>query len=250
MTVGVDLAAADERTALAGVEWRGGAAIVREVRLGVGDDEIIAAVERAEHTGIDCPFGWPMPFAELVAGHERGRIAGPGKGEAAAAWRRRMVYRTIDEVVRAETGLIPLSVSADRIAHAAFRVALVLTRLAEAGHPVDRTGEGTVAEVYPAACLRRWGLTHRGYKRGAGHGFLLDALRAAAPWLEMDGHEELLRASHDAFDAMIAALGARAVALGHFRRPDEKQRPVAAVEGWIALPTCDLSDLVGRLRAD
>ena len=85
------------------------------------------------------------------------------------------------------------------LAAADERAALLLTRLAAMGFPVDRTGEGTVAEMYPAACLRRWGLTHRGYKRGEGHGFLVDHLLAAAPW------------SNDAFDAVIAALGARAI---------------------------------------
>jgi hypothetical protein len=131
LTLGVDLAAADERTALAVVEWRDGGAEIQEAQLGVDDDAM----------------------------------------------------------VRAETGLIPLSVSADRIAHAAFRAALLLTRLAESGTPVDRTGEGPVAEIYPAACLRRWGLTHRGYKRGDGHGFLVDHLLAAAPWLKAGEHE-------------------------------------------------------------
>jgi predicted nuclease with RNAse H fold len=243
LTLGVDLAAADERTASAVVEWRDGVAEVREARLGVGDDAILEAVARVDHAGIDCPFGWPVPFTELVTGHADGRIALRGPQESSAQWRRRMVYRTTDEVVRAETGLIPLSVSADRIAHAAFRAALLLTRLADAGMPVDRTGDGSVAEVYPAACLRRWGLAHRGYKRGDGHGFLVDHLTAAAPWLRFGAHEELLRESHDAFDAVIAALGARAVALGHFRRPNAAERPIAAVEGWIALPTCDLGDL-------
>ncbi|MEV6841992.1 DUF429 domain-containing protein [Actinoplanes sp. NPDC051411] len=240
LTLGVDLAAADERTALAVVEWRAGAAEVRRLQLGVSDDEIVAAVAEADHAGIDAPFGWPVSFTSLVGDHARGTIALPDAGESTAQWRRRMVYRTTDEVVRAETGLIPLSVSADRIAHAAFRAALLLTRLADAGIKVDRTGEGRVAEIYPAACLRRWRLTHRGYKRGEGHGFLVDDLLAAAPWLRTGA---LIRESHDAFDAVIAALGARAVALGHFRRPTPGERPVAAVEGWIALPTCDLGDL-------
>jgi predicted nuclease with RNAse H fold len=240
LTFGVDLAAADERTAAAAVEWREGQAEVRRVRLGVGDEEIVAGVLEAGHAGIDAPFGWPVPFTEMISGRAR---AVPEPGESGAQWRRRMVFRTTDEVVRAETGLIPLSVSADRIAHAAFRAALLLTLLADAGKPVDRTGDGAVAEVYPAACLRRWGLAHRGYKRGEGHGFLVDHLQAAAPWLDLGSHEELLRASHDAFDSVIAAFGARAVALGHFRRPVGAERPAAAVEGWIALPTCDLGDL-------
>ena len=44
LTLGVDLAAADERTALAMVEWRAGKAEVRRLRVGVSDDEIIEAV--------------------------------------------------------------------------------------------------------------------------------------------------------------------------------------------------------------
>jgi hypothetical protein len=66
--------------------------------------------------------------------------------------------------VLAEAGVNPLSVSADRIAHAAFRCAGLLARLAALGEPVDRAGSGVVVEVYPAAALRRLGLTHRGYK--------------------------------------------------------------------------------------
>jgi hypothetical protein len=102
--------------------------------------------------------------------------------------------------------------------------------------------------MYPAACLRRWGLTHRGYKRGEGHNFLVDQLLVAAPWLRMGDHDTLVRESHDAFDAVIAALGARAVALGHFRRPTAEERPIAAVEGWIALPTCELVELLGTFE--
>lgn len=156
LTLGVDLAAADERTALAVVEWRDGEAEVRRLQLGVSDDEIVAAVLAADHSGIDAPFGWPVPFISLIGEHARGSIALPEASPSTAQWRRTMVYRTTDEVVRAETGLIPLSVSADRIAHAAFRAALLLSRLASLGLPVDRTGEGKVAEMYPAACLRRW----------------------------------------------------------------------------------------------
>jgi predicted nuclease with RNAse H fold len=246
LTLGVDLAAADERTALAVVEWGDGGAEVRQLRFGVSDDDIVGAVAEADYAGIDAPFGWPVPFSDMVAAHRDGAIALPDARESTAQWRRRMVYRTTDEVVRAETGLIPLSVSADRIAHAAFRAALLLARLGQRGIDVDRTGNGRVAEMYPAACLRRWGLAHRGYKRGEGHGFLVDDLLGAAPWLRIGEHETLVRQSHDAFDALIAAVGARAVGLGHFRRPDERERPLAAVEGWIALPTCDLAGLCDR----
>jgi hypothetical protein len=55
-----------------------------------------------------------------------------------------------DEAVRAETGLIPLSVAADRIGHAAMRCAGLLAQLARRGQSVDRCGRGVVVEVYPA----------------------------------------------------------------------------------------------------
>jgi hypothetical protein len=67
---------------------------------------------------------------------------------------------------------------------------------------------------------------------------------AAIRRLRAGDHEKLMRESHDAFDAVIAALGTRAVALGQFRRPTAAERPIAEVEGWIALPACDLADLV------
>jgi hypothetical protein len=67
-------------------------------------------------------------------------------------------------VVREQAGLVPLSVSADRIAHVALRCAVLLAELDASGRPVDRSGSGHVVEVYPAASLRRWGLDHPGYK--------------------------------------------------------------------------------------
>src|SRR5207237_39506 len=83
--------------------------------------------------------------------------------------------------------------------------------------PVDRSGAGAVVEVYPAASLRGWGLRHRGYKRPRTPEVLAvaaDDLLAAAPWLDCGPHEETIRRSHDAFDAVIAALTARAVSRG------------------------------------
>lgn len=158
---------------------------------------------------------------------------------ADAAWRRGLAYRVTDLFVREEAGLNPLSVSADRIAYVAFRGANLLAAL---GGPIDRSGAGLVVEVYPAATLRRWGLTHRGYKL-PGRDSLVDELLAAAPWLDLGPHEALCRRSHDAFDAVIAALATRAAALGHTQPPTPEQREAARVEGWIALPTCELADL-------
>jgi hypothetical protein len=66
--------------------------------------------------------------------------------------------RRTDVFVHEQLGLTPLSVSADRIAHVALRCAVLLTKLPAARGPMDRSGSGPVAEVYPAASLRGWGL--------------------------------------------------------------------------------------------
>lgn len=245
LTLGVDLAAADKRTAMATIEWLSDRAVVRDVALDVSDARIVGASQDADKVGLDCPLGWPEPFVALVTAHRSGHVS-VADGDA-ARWRRRLAYRLTDEVVREVTGIIPLSVAADRIAHAAFRCAGLMAMLAAAGHDVDRCGDGLLVEVYPAAALRCWGLTYRGYKgRGqkAQHADLVTALCAAAPWLELGASEALCRRSHDAFDAIVAALNARAAAIGRATRPDDEQRQISGVEGWIALPTGPLSDLV------
>ena len=66
---------------------------------------------------------------------------------------------------------------------------------------------------------------------------------AAAPWLELGSHDLLCRTSHDALDAVIAALTARAAVLGLTLRPDPELQPQASREGWIALPTAPLAKL-------
>jgi predicted nuclease with RNAse H fold len=247
LTLGVDLAAADERTAIALVEWSGGRAGVRRLQHGVSDDEVVDAVRAADKAGIDCPLGWPAAFVSFLAAQQAGEVAPLPAGTDGASWRRSLAYRVTDYAVRAEGLGNPLSVSADRIAHAAFRCANLLARLAAAGEPVDRAGTGVVVEVYPAATLRRWGLTHRGYKGlGRSHELLVDELIAAAPWLDLGDFAPLCRASHDAFDAVIAALAARAAALGQTLAPTVDQLEAARTEGWIALPTRRLADLPTR----
>lgn len=161
LTLGVDLAAADERTATALVQWSARSATVRAVRLGVSDDDLVDAVRAAGKAGVDCPLGWSAAFVTFLVAQRAGRLPAPEPGADGAAWRRGLAYRVTDLVVRAEGGGNPLSVAADRIAHAAFRCAGLLARLAQEGEPVDRSGSGVVVEVYPAAALRRWGLTHR-----------------------------------------------------------------------------------------
>ncbi|WP_116951068.1 DUF429 domain-containing protein [Jiangella endophytica] len=244
-TVGVDLSAEPAGTAVATIQWAGGAAVVTALAEKADDAVIIEAIAGADKSGIDCPFGWPLPFVEFVSGHRDGHVSGHPTLEG-RDWRRELANRRTDEVVREATGLIPLSVAADRIGHAAFRCAWLLAQLARRGLDVHRAGSGTVAEVYPAASLKVWGLRHRGYKgtanRPAREG-LVTALREAAPWLDLGPYDDTCRRSDHAFDAVVAALSARAAALRLVSAPEGEQVEKARVEGWIAVPECGLDDL-------
>lgn len=250
-TAGVDLAAAPANTALAVVEWSvDGSAAVTELAAGVDDDAIVELIGRVTRaggrTGIDCPLGWPERFVEFLLAHRDG-TAPTDLGTPDA--RRPLLFRRTDLAVIA-AGHRPLSVAADRIAHPAVRVAGILARLSEPGCPVDRSGQGSVVEVYPAAALRHWGLTSRAYKGTANAGArsgLVGNLLATIPWLRVSGGQrELLRRSDHALDALVSALVARAVVIGAATVPPAADAAVAAIEGWIALPTTALDLLPSR----
>lgn len=243
--MGVDLAAEAPKTAVAMIDWSGGVATVREVTVGAHDDQILRAVMRAEKAGIDCPFGWPDKFVDFVRAHRDGDVVVPEE-VTGRAWRRELAYRVTDDVVRRETGLIPLSVAADLIGHTAMRCAGILAKLARAGEPVDRAGGGVVVEVYPAATLHSWHLPYRRYKGRENLAHLseiLDALLVAAPWLDLGEYDDTCRRWDDAFDAVVAALAARAAYLGLVGEPAPEQAASARTEGWIAVPTCALDAL-------
>jgi hypothetical protein len=127
-----------------------------------------------------------------------------------------------------------------------MRCAALLADLSRRGASTVRDGTGLIAEVYPAASLLGWGLAHRGYKRPPNRealGRLVDGLMTAAPWLDLGPHEAVCRRSDDAFDAVVAALTARAVALGLTTVPAPGQAEAARTEGWIALPDAPLAAL-------
>ena len=137
--------------------------------------------------------------------------------------------------------------STDRIAIPALRAARVLSHLPEAR---DRSGAGPVVEVYPAAALRIWGFASRRYKRVAGAAArtaLVTAFRAATErWLEIDDEKwERCAGSDDDFDAVVAALVARAAACRLVDPCPGELRAVAAREGWMMLP---VADSLARLR--
>jgi hypothetical protein len=67
-----------------------------------------------------------------------------------------------------------------------------------------------------------------------------------APWLECAAHAQTMRRSHDAFDAVIAAMTARAAALGQTFPPagEDLAAATAAAEGWIVIPNKPTSALL------
>ncbi len=248
-TLGVDLAAATKKTAVAVLSWEAGAARLEHLALDVHDREIVELFGASSMTGIDCPVGWPDAFLPFLAGHLN-LDAGPVLGYDGIEGRRLLAYRETDRFVTGQTGLIPLSVSADRLAHPAMRCAVIQAKLAVEYGPQARDGSGRLAEVYPAASLRIWGLLARGYKgRGAPEaerlGVIVEQLATAAPWLDLAGQEERLTASDDLFDAVIASLSARAVAVGRTLRPPAPSAAAARTEGWIHVPSGDLASLGG-----
>jgi predicted nuclease with RNAse H fold len=246
LTVGVDLAAEPANTAVARIRWTDSSAEVQAVAVGVDDPVLVEEITASDKAGIDCPPGWPRRFVEFVAQHQAGAFVVPAE-VAGKDWRRQLALRETDLVIRSATGLIPLSVAADRIGLAAMRCAGLLARLAAGGQPVDRSGAGVVVEVYPAAALKQWGLTYRRYKGAANTTVrhqLIDTLTATAPWLKLGQYEQTCRRSDHALDAVIAALNARAAARGLTTTPAAEQLSAARTEGWIALPTGTLAGLI------
>ncbi|GAB3305066.1 DUF429 domain-containing protein [Pseudoclavibacter terrae] len=244
-TVGVDLAAEPTRTAMAVIEWGADGARLSHVQLGTSDTEIIELAADAASVGIDCAFGWPIEFVEFVSAHAT-RVSGT-HARTGIDLRRRLAYRHTDRVVREQTGRWPLSVSTDRLGMTAIHCAELLDGFAAAGEQVDRSGGGRLAEVYPAAALRAWGLLTPGYKTKPEARILAaQAVLAALPRLETTAEQRsLLGRSDDALDALVASLIARAHALGKTLPVPPELLDAAKIEGWVALPTCGIGELAG-----
>lgn len=93
---------------------------------------------------------------------------------------------------------------------------------------MDRSGTGSILEVYPAASRTIWGLGHKRSMR--------ELLKSAPRLRCSDELQHAYDANEHAFDALIAALTARAAALGLTALPEEEDIAVAKEEGWIHLP--------------
>jgi hypothetical protein len=155
-----------------------------EVGANVGDErlsELLSSPE-AERIGLDVPLGWPNAFVDALSRHHRrepwGEVEDPPKGKS-------LTHRATDRWIHDQLGREPLSVSTDRIAYPAMRIARLLGQLGE----VDRSGGALIAEVYPASALKRWGLDTKTYKGHPGRpnlARLIARLRERAPWLQAD----------------------------------------------------------------
>lgn len=246
ITLGIDLSAEPAKTAVAAITWGSDTARLTALRHAATDSLIVELAETADKVGIDCPLGWPLTFVQFVARHEAGHIL-PGEGGSIAA-RDSLAYRRTDLALRRSGGPNPLSVSSDRIGRAAMRAAGLLAAF-PAGDRLDRSGSGRVVEVYPAAALRRWGYDARRYKGNKQLAGLKELsgsfFEATSSWLLMDDQlRSECELSDDAFDAVVAALNARAATLpGGVSVPDPDDVDAARVEGWIAVPMVPLAAL-------
>ena len=228
-----------------GAGWRS----ARRAQVGCDDARLVELIAESDKAGIDAPLGWPDDFVEAVVAH-RDREGWPGRGQDQDSFRFRLSFRLTDRRL-IESGLRrPLSVSTDLIGIVAMRAANLLDMLASAGEPVDRAGSGRVIEAYPAPAMAGWGIDAAGYKGKGGPSrlpALLDAIEGAVGGLGLDAAQRKLATSdHNALDAIVAALVARAAALGLTIGPATDEESDRAIrEGWIHMPTNALPDLVG-----
>lgn len=238
-SVGVDFAASPRNTAACELQWADGRVTVEHLDVVVDDRAFRSLLDRlpeGARLGIDCPLGWPDGFTAAVRAHGDHR---PWPGRGSDGDRGALVWRATDRWVGERLGRWPLSVSTDRIGVTALRAAHLLDGWEAANGPIDRSGvSGPVAEVYPAAARRLWALgpvrSVPELERRLGIRFATPAARHAC------------ESSEHAFDALVSALVARAVAVGRTGCPPPELAGQAGREGWIHVPTSPIEDLLAR----
>jgi predicted nuclease with RNAse H fold len=242
LTAGIDLAAQPAKTGAVLVEWATQPPSVIDARIRVDDAHIVDVCRRVNETGgkvgIDCALGWPREFVKFVVAHAADDVLPPAEPTTQS-----LRLRATD--VALSSGwlhMFPLSVSTNLLGVTAFRAARVLTQLRENDMHVDRSGtSGVVCEVYPAASRKVWGL--------AGKPRELNQILAKLPMTVSAADRATLENEH-AFDALVAALSARAVTLNQTRGPGPGEHHRASEEGWIHVPNeghqlADLTKSVG-----
>jgi len=234
--LGIDLASQPEKTGVVLVDVEESALPVAHLVPGrATDDALVAWAKLVDRIGIDAPMGWPNAFVEGMVNHVEYRswdAAGEVKG---------LTHRVTDHVVHDQTGIWPLSVSADKLAYVAFRCAHLQQRFAEEvwdGVPAPRDGSGRLVETYPAAALRMWGLPYKSYKGDSGEAAcrtILDGLRRRVELGEVE--RAAIRSDH-VLDALVSALVVVELMNGRTIKPrTEEEAAAARLEGWIHLPS-------------
>jgi hypothetical protein len=247
--LGVDLAAGARKTYACALKYRDGG-LSAELFAGCDDDRLLGLAEGRTKVAIDAPFGWPRAFVDALQAHRRFE-AWPAPDEGPPeTFRASLSFRETDRVVMQTRR--PLSVSTDKLGVTAMRCAHLLHRWALAGESVDRTGAGRFVEVYPAGALVRWGLEGSRYKGSDKTALksLVAAVSQAVPSLELSpADRQLCESTDDAFDALVAALVARAALLRLTDLPSPAVREQAAEEGWIHLPLRGSLPFVAQARS-
>ena len=245
-TLGIDLSADPTKTAVCSIDWRDdGKGEIILLRKGSkqnpwNDEALLAIIETSDKAGIDAPFGWPMPFVDEVKGW-MSKSKTPGEPFSADSFEK---FRLRKTDLRIEKPRRPLSVSSDRIAVTAMRCA----RLISATGNVDRTGaKGKLMEIYPASALSFWGLRGEGYKDGKRQEreeLMTDLSKQLNKVCRLSSeHIDECVKHHDCLDALIASLVVRAFLLGQTSTPESQDEKAAApTEGWLHVPTCQLSE--------
>jgi predicted nuclease with RNAse H fold len=240
---GIDLAAEPKGTALAIIEFGKQRAKLFCLEQGLNDETLIEKTLKADKVGIDCAFGWPIEFAKFIVRNQD--LTNTDLIDGGMDFRRALSFRGTDLVIKELTGRWPLSVSTDRLGLTAMRCAGLLSKYQQAGIGIDRSGAGKLSEVYPGATLRVWDFDTAGYRTEKDkRAKLLEKLKTTAPWLDLSDFADQMLTSTDCFDAVIAALAARAVALGLYSKPTKDQLAKAKVEGWICLPSREIASLI------
>ena len=179
---------------------------------------------------IDAPLGWPAAFAKSLQGHRA--------GDALSASKEALFSRETDRLVRARTGLMPLSVSADRIARTAAAALELITGLRERldnSLPLlldpSEAQNGGLIEVYPAATLKQRGLPCRGYKRPDHGPVRRKILNGISSEINLAGFESVCIDSDHCLDAVLCVLTAIDFVERRCAGPDSTD--LALQEGWI-----------------
>ena len=244
LIAGLDLAAEPKGTALTILSADDGNLTVKSVSVGVTDDFVISETEKAVKLGIDCALGWPIAFTDFINRHSE-KAGSVHQFDGDIELRRQLAYRATDHQVRELTGRWPLSVSTDRLGMAAIRCAGLVSKLAALGRDVSRDGSGHIAEVYPIGAMRIWQLDAAGYRHDSEkRAQLLQEISVRAPWLNFKNNGEILIESCDAFDSLVAALSAFAVATNQATSAPDSLSREAQIEGWVRLPSKSLSELL------